>query len=186
MIDHKSFTCFLELSSFAFCVSASSSWSINITRDGRVITSRWGLVVDMHSSLLFQAVFPQTSVVLSPGQASSLITASQFRHDIVAKAFCHGIGAASTALFISWSLTWMVQGFLLGMSFWNNPHLHLFSCSLSGDLAAEIRLAHWAILFRNELATCSHVFLISDINVSWTLTWPYCTQVYQHLHHSLV
>lgn len=90
MMGHESFTCFLELSSFAFCVlSASSSWSINITRDGRVITSRWGLVVDLHSSLLFQAVFPQTSVVLSPGQASSLITASQFRHDIVAKAFCH-------------------------------------------------------------------------------------------------
>lgn len=133
-----------ELSSFPLCILlASSSWSIDITRDGRVITSHWGLVVDLHSSLIFQAVFPQTSVVLSPGQVSSLITASHFRHDIAAMAFCHGIGEASTALFISRSLTWMAQGTLLGMSFWNCSHLHLFH-ALSGDLAAGIRLAHWA------------------------------------------
>lgn len=75
---------------------------------------------------IFFKLFPQTSVVLSPGQASFLITASQFRHDIVAMAFCHGTGTASAALLISRSLTWIVQSFLFGMSFWNNCHPHLF------------------------------------------------------------
>lgn len=109
-----------ELSPFPLCIlSPSSSWITEITRDGRAITSCWGLVVDLRSLLIFQAVFPQAWLALSPGQVSSLIAASQFRHDIAAMAFCHSIGEASAALLISRSLTWMALGFLLGMSFWN-------------------------------------------------------------------
>lgn len=99
------------------CILSASSGTI--TRDGRVITSCWGLVVDLRSLLIFQAVFPQAWLALSPGQVSSLIAASQFRHDIAAMAFCHSVGEASTALLISRSLTWMAQCFLLGMTFWN-------------------------------------------------------------------
>lgn len=104
---------------FHCILSAPSGWITEITRDGRAITSRWGLVVDLRSLLVFQAVFPQAWLALSPGQVSSLIAASQFRHDIAAMAFCHCIGEPSTARLISRSLTWMAQGFLLGMTFWN-------------------------------------------------------------------
>lgn len=91
----------------------------------------FGVLWRIHIPRCFFKLFPQTSVVLSPGQASSLIAASQFRHDIVVMAFCHGTGTASAALLISRSLTWILQSFLFGMSFWNNCHLHLFfhSCS---------------------------------------------------------